>query len=496
MKLQRRLHGVKAFRFKVFVLVLILVFYLLLVNIFVGPERSLVNSLLSKFNGHPRRLVRELHPQHHVRREAESQQPFAPGSFLRGEQPHNESYCWFKYGTIDSFDWDNVSISESPELKKRGPYRVIYNVIESMKKSDDSKPDVTYCTHITPSFQCNILEIVRRWDGPVSIAAYVPDYDATLSLLLFQRMCQCLPEMSRVSVHFVFPEASPPVFPKSSQVSFSSLESIDALIKFPADCSCPEAVLNGTLRTFREESGLTYPVNVARNVAREASHTSHVLVSDVELMPSLNVVQSFRLLFKSYIPAQSSPARHVFVLPVFEIESRVRTIPSTKEDLQHLYSEGLAVYFHRWVCLHCQRFPGLERWLQRRKGSPFPVSNTVGPAPLKPLMVVRREFPHHRWEPIYIGTRNEPLYSEYLSWEGRQDKMTQMHAMCLLGYRFVILDGGFLVHTPGIKRPGRKHAESIAWRQPHEEVNAKLYERIVRATESRLGSRPATCRLH
>lgn len=45
---------------------------------------------------------------------------------------------------------------------------------------------------------------------------------------------------------------------------------------------------------------------------------------------------------------------------------------------------------------------------------------------LQPLVIVRREFPHHRWEPVYIGTRNEPLYSEHLSWEGRQDKMTQV----------------------------------------------------------------------
>lgn len=371
MKLQRRLNGVKAFRFKVFVLVLFLVFYLLLVNIFVGPERSLVSSFLSKINGQSKRPV----PQHKIRREA-VQQPFSPGSFLRGELPHNESYCWFKYGTIESFDWDNVTIADSPELKKNGPYRVIYNVIESMtRKSEDSSPDVTYCTHVTPAFQCNVMEIVRRWDGPVSIAAYVPDYDATLSLLLFQRMCQCLPEMSRVSVHFVFPETSPPVFPKSSQMSLSSLESIDALIKFPADCSCPEAVLNGTLRTFREESGLTYPVNVARNVARQASHTSHVLVSDVELLPSVSMVPAFRVLFRTYMSTHTPPARHVFVLPVFEIEARVRTIPSTKEEIQHLYSEGQAVYFHRWVCLHCQRFPGLERWLQRKKGTPYPVSN-------------------------------------------------------------------------------------------------------------------------
>ncbi|KAJ1530534.1 hypothetical protein ONE63_005423 [Megalurothrips usitatus] len=496
MKFQRRLYGVKAFRFKVFVLVLFLVFYLLLVNIFVGPERSLVSSLLSKINGQTRRSVRELGPQHHSRRLTDSQ-PFSAGSFLRGELLHNESYCWFKYGNVESFDWDNVTISGSPELRKKGPYRVIYNVIESMTKSDSSHPDVTYCTHVTPSFQCNVLEIVRRWDGPVSIAAYVPDYDATLSLLLFQRMCQCLPEMSRVSVHFVFPETSPPVFPKSSQTSYSSWEAIDALIKFPTDCSCPEAVLNGTLRTFREESGLTYPVNVARNVAREAAHTSHVLVSDVELLPSANMVPSFRHLMKTYTPAHNPSARNVFVLPVFEIEASVRNVPSTKEELQHLYSEGQAVYFHRWVCLHCQRFPGLVQWLQRRKGTPFPVSSSnAGSSLLKPLMVVRREFPHHRWEPVYIGTKNEPLYSEYLSWEGRQDKMTQMHAMCLLGYRFVILDGGFLVHTPGMKRPGKKHAEAVAWRQPHEEVNAKLYERIVRATESRLGSRPLTCRLH
>lgn len=40
--------------------------------------------------------------------------------------------------------------------------------------------------------------------------------------------------------------------------------------------------------------------------------------------------------------------------------------------------------------------------------------------------MVRREFPYHRWEPIYIGTNQEPLYSEQLTWEGQQDKMTQV----------------------------------------------------------------------
>lgn len=61
----------------------------------------------------------------------------------------------------------------------------------------------------------------------------------------------------------------------------------------------------------------------------------------------------------------------------------------------------------------------------------------------QPLLVVRREFPYHRWEPVYIGTNQEPLYSEFLSWEGQQDKMTQVvyisnNDYCILLFSFDI----------------------------------------------------------
>ena len=38
----------------------------------------------------------------------------------------------------------------------------------------------------------------------------------------------------------------------------------------------------------------------------------------------------------------------------------------------------------------------------------------------------KREKPYHRWEPIYIGTNEEPTYDERLTWEGRSDKMVQV----------------------------------------------------------------------
>jgi len=48
------------------------------------------------------------------------------------------------------------------------------------------------------------------------------------------------------------------------------------------------------------------------------------------------------------------------------------------------------------------------------------------PGRIRPLIVTRREYPHHRWEPLFIGTRDDPLYTEEMSWEGKQDKMAQV----------------------------------------------------------------------
>jgi len=39
----------------------------------------------------------------------------------------------------------------------------------------------------------------------------------------------------------------------------------------------------------------------------------------------------------------------------------------------------------------------------------------------------KRNPPFQHWEPIYIGSHNDPLYDERLSWEGRSDKMTQVY---------------------------------------------------------------------
>ena len=48
------------------------------------------------------------------------------------------------------------------------------------------------------------------------------------------------------------------------------------------------------------------------------------------------------------------------------------------------------------------------------------------PDELHVFHIGKRNPPFQHWEPIYIGTHDDPLYDERLSWEGRSDKMTQV----------------------------------------------------------------------
>ncbi|XP_037077020.1 beta-1,4-glucuronyltransferase 1-like [Pollicipes pollicipes] len=200
-------------------------------------------------------------------------------------------------------------------------------------------------------------------------------------------------------------------------------------------------------RRRRRRLRLPYPVNVARNAARRAARTHFVLSSDAELLPAVNTSALFLQLMA-----------RVYVLPVFEVEQRM---PGNKSDLVGMLRSGEAVWFHRHVCPHCQRFPGVSQYTTKR----------FTPGKVAAFSVTYRQVPYHRWEPIYIGTDAEPLYDERLSWEGKQDKMTQMTALCLRRYRMVVLDQLYLVHAP---QPGenQRHYQRIVARLVREQPGA------------------------
>ena len=84
------------------------------------------------------------------------------------------------------------------------------------------------------------------------------------------------------------------------------------------------------LDPFVKENGLTYPINVLRNVARSNAETYYVMSSDIELYPSANMTNLFLGMMQKL--RKNNTNRMVFVLPVFEVLAN-ETVPTSKTQL-------------------------------------------------------------------------------------------------------------------------------------------------------------------
>ncbi|XP_030763588.1 beta-1,4-glucuronyltransferase 1-like [Sitophilus oryzae] len=401
-----------------------------------------------------------------------------PGSFVKYVYPFpsNDSYCRFNYALPKQFTFDKWDLTGTPEFDIDSSFVVLYNVIQST--FTDTQPFVTYATQLTRDFAVYVTEVVRYWEGPISIAAYIPDGNPQAILQQFLQFCYCIPEMSKVSLHLVFKKEIEDVI---NSFNFE-------LYVPPANCDIQSFVKlvsgqtlsnNNSVKTKSSDNDSWYPINVGRNVARQAAFTDYVMVCDVELMPSHDLASRFMQMLDVEKCTSTECEKQVYVVPVFEVEAS-ETVPRTKNQLISLLNQEKAVYFHRKICTHCQKFPGLERWMDSDSGDV-----------IRPLLVTKREAPYHRWEPIYIGTKNEPLYHEKLSWEGFQDKMLQMLEMCLMNYKLVVLDGAFLVHWPGMKKVKVKHDSS---RQRFKDMNQRQYNLLLKNMTARYPPNPQ-CRI-
>ncbi|XP_042210748.1 beta-1,4-glucuronyltransferase 1-like [Homarus americanus] len=356
-----------------------------------------------------------------------------------------------------------------PITYNRGDYWILENYILATA-SFLCNESVTYSTHGDFTYLENLKILAERWKGPISVAVYAPgdDFNSTVNIILYLRECWDQRIKQQVTFHIYFHTSFTP-----KQVPPS-----EALLQRVVNCTS-DIPRWTNITTFRKTKQLLYPVNVGRNVARQASQTYFVFPSDIELYPSINFIpgettsdiviwpsstvgspgkiipdigcysasfpnvpndipEFIKMLKK---PDVSNSTNHrVFVFSIFEVKKDVKP-PETKSKLIEMLKGKKAFHFHKNICPKCHAVPKSMEWMN---------------APIRPGMSVfhigKRNPPHHnQWEPIYVGTNKEPLYDERLSWEGKSDKMTQMFIMCLKNYEFHILDNAFLVHKPGIK---------------------------------------------
>lgn len=392
-------------------------------------------------------------------------------------------------------------------------YTVLYNYVPADNLFGYNE-SITYTTHGTTKFLNHIENIAKRWNGPVSLAAYAPstDFEDTLAVIQYLRQCSA-PAIRQFTTFHLF-------FDTKYKPSISIPCSLDDYVP---TVDCDNFVYPNT--SFQSLNNLSYPVNVARNIARISAQTLYILPSDIELYPSVNLIPMFldmiaqqrggsavrnattngttsavlvaansttvkpnasavndnatrnestaaspKTLSKKKTRAAEAPTpsssscRTVYVLPLFEVDKSLQA-PENKSELVALFKTQKVVPFHKFVCPECHRVPKQDDWLKY-----VPDNNT-----LSVIYSTKRHKPYQNWEPIYIGTNEEPLYDERLNWEGMSDKMTQAYEMCLLDYNFSILDNAFLVHAPGIKR----YSKNLnSWRKEYVTENSKLRKQI------------------
>lgn len=106
---------------------------------------------------------------------------------------------------------------------------------------------------------------------------------------------------------------------KSIYPSFQ-VEPLIHVYKDTFDCSQkPPFQVKKDEEMYKNRQNLTYPINLARNIAKINSQTHLVFPSDIELYPTKNFSAKFLDFVRRNPEYIKKGTRNVFVLPVFEI---------------------------------------------------------------------------------------------------------------------------------------------------------------------------------
>lgn len=89
--------------------------------------------------------------------------------------------------------------------QQRGDYWVLYNYVQAEQKFGCHE-SITYTTHADYSFMDNLVPLLDRWRGPISIALHAPgtDFKNTLDSIAYLRDCTDSLVKKLVTFHIYF----------------------------------------------------------------------------------------------------------------------------------------------------------------------------------------------------------------------------------------------------------------------------------------------------
>jgi len=238
--------------------------------------------------------------------------------------------------------------------------------------------------------------------------------------------------------------------------------------------SCPHLKLIPYIAKSDEERKLQYPINALRNVGLDHVMTSHVLVVDIDLIPSQNLDQAVLSAINLAIEARFDDdgdrgidPKDAIVVPAFERKLGLDSPCNTLQDCQKLSAEddtfipksmeGLGTCIKEKECIVFQSDVNWEghfdtqsmAWLENNQTNSLTTLECFHSQRYEPYIIVP-------WCPLEKNARQRlalrsprsPYYDERFYGYGK-NKIQQISHLRERGYKFSLMPStGFFVHHP------------------------------------------------
>lgn len=192
-----------------------------------------------------------------------------------------------------------------------------------------------------------LVQVAHHWTGPISVAIFAAGNDELYLLQIYLTFLRkCYPDIrERVSFHLAYPRDKAP----------TQIKQLSLIDRMPYDCAKPEATLAKLIQmrthdTIKWRSKNIYPQNHLRNVARKTCQSDNVFLTDIDIIPSINMTE---YLDKFLRHTKCPNNQCAYVIPTYELDYRAR-FPRDKPDLIRLARKGLARPFHHKVFIYNQ----------------------------------------------------------------------------------------------------------------------------------------------
>ena len=110
-------------------------------------------------------------------------------------QPFSFTSRW-QYDLPSKLSYLDQQLIGSPESPGAGPHRALPFAVRG---ASEGLPQVTLCSHASADQVYAVVELARRWEGPLGLAVFAPGRDAGLAVAMIERACRCEPAMAKVS---------------------------------------------------------------------------------------------------------------------------------------------------------------------------------------------------------------------------------------------------------------------------------------------------------